>query len=330
MQLIQQTTQEGASSVLRYPLRDGLGSTRYLVDEQGGVTDVIRFTPWGELRRHEGTTPLTHRFAGEAWEESLGLSFNRARWMDPAQGSFIQQDAYMGRELEPGTLHKYLYANADPANGLDPSGYFTLGEISVAQDIQGVMRTVGVNGLRQIARRTVTAARLYGRGLIEEMKKCVRQPSKCDMPIAVLNTGLPIADTSRHIDEAQGVNLGIGRFSGRAAVILHRTKPHSRSWLRRSTECRRPNSGRAVGLDCDEYPFASTLEGGRANYQLGRVSLRPVPAWESPLQGALLSQFYSRCKIPQTAAPRGPFWSDPSAFVSIAAADLPSFFVCKG
>jgi URI fold toxin 2 len=35
----------------------------------------------------------------------------------------------MGINSDPITLHKYLYANADPVNGIDPSGYMTLGGV---------------------------------------------------------------------------------------------------------------------------------------------------------------------------------------------------------
>jgi RHS repeat-associated protein len=270
------------------------------------------------------------RAASRASEELLGLSYHRARWLDTSTGRFTQMDEYPGNESDPASLHKYLYAGANPVNGRDPSGYFTLMDIGIAQNLGAVMRTVGAQGLRQVTQRIVTAAHVYGRVLIHQLRKCVSQPRKCKMPVAVLNTGMPIVGTSEHIDEAQGANPGIGRFTGRAPMILHRTKPHSRSWLRRTTECRRPQSGRAVGLDCDEYPFASTLEGGRRNHQLGRVSLRPLPAWESPLQGVLLGQFYRRCNIPRTTAPRGSWWADRSAFVSIAIPSLPSFFICKG
>jgi len=128
-QLIQQRTLEGANSVLRYPLRDGLGSTRYLVNNQGSVTDAIRYTPWGELREREGNTALTHRFAGEAWEERLGLSYNRARWLDPSTGRFTQMDDWMGDPMRPLTLNKMLYGDADPANRMDPTGHFSMTEM---------------------------------------------------------------------------------------------------------------------------------------------------------------------------------------------------------
>lgn len=45
--------------------------------------------------------------------------------MDPRTGRFASQDPFEGLILEPLTLHRYLYASADPVNRTDPSGYFS-------------------------------------------------------------------------------------------------------------------------------------------------------------------------------------------------------------
>lgn len=41
-------------------------------------------------------------------------------------GRFTQQDTWMGRNHDPITLHKYLYANADPVRYTDPTGNFSI------------------------------------------------------------------------------------------------------------------------------------------------------------------------------------------------------------
>ena len=65
--------------------------------------------------------------------------------MDPTTGTFISMDSYAGNGMEPITLHKYLYANANPVTYIDPTGYFSLAECSVVQSIQGIL-----NGMHQI------------------------------------------------------------------------------------------------------------------------------------------------------------------------------------
>ncbi len=60
--------------------------------------------------------------------------------MNPRIGTFITQDAYAGSIFDPVSLHKYLYANANPVTYKDPSGYFTLAEVSVSMSISTTLR----------------------------------------------------------------------------------------------------------------------------------------------------------------------------------------------
>ena len=65
--------------------------------------------------------------------------------MNPSTGTCISMDSYQGSIYDPVSLHKYLYANANPVMYTDPSGYFSLAECSIATSIQSTL-----NSLHQI------------------------------------------------------------------------------------------------------------------------------------------------------------------------------------
>jgi RHS repeat-associated protein len=100
-----------------------------------------------------GTIENSYLFAGEQFDASLDQYYLRARYYDPSSGRFTQQDTWMGRNHDPITLHKYLYANVDPANVIDPSGQFGLASLGSTLNILGnIMTTVStVHSVFQIA-----------------------------------------------------------------------------------------------------------------------------------------------------------------------------------
>lgn len=82
-------------------------------------------------------------------------------------------------------------------------------------------------------------------------------------------------------------------------MLTYMNPGHPRGWLRSQPECK---TAHAKGQYCDEYPFASTAEGG---------ALSSIPSWrargiprlegtspaESSLQGGIQNGFYTGCKV---------------------------------
>jgi RHS repeat-associated protein len=113
----------------RFVLSDGFGSTRLLTDPTGAVTDRIDYDAFGNEIGREGTTNVEHLYRGEQFDPNLGWYYLRARYMDPARGRFASMDPFAGFSSDPVSLHKYLYAHADPINSIDPSGLMKLEDV---------------------------------------------------------------------------------------------------------------------------------------------------------------------------------------------------------
>ena len=88
--------------------------------------------------------------------------------MNPQTGTFISMDSYAGNNSDPITLHKYLYANANPVTNTDPSGYYSVAECNAAMSIESIMSEAVSRLLRQtlgmvnsIATASANAERIY-------------------------------------------------------------------------------------------------------------------------------------------------------------------------
>jgi RHS repeat-associated protein len=113
-------TQAGQTS---YYLVDGLGSTRLLTDSAGQVLNAYGYEAFGESTSQSGSTSNKYQYAGEQFDAALGDYYLRQRFYDPGSGRFSRMDTWEGKQEDPLTLHKYIYAHNNPSNLLDPTGF---------------------------------------------------------------------------------------------------------------------------------------------------------------------------------------------------------------
>ena len=66
-------------------------------------------------------------FTGHYFDVETGLYYAGARFYDPQFGRFTSADTFAGHLDDPPSLHKYLYANANPLRYVDPTGHQTIG-----------------------------------------------------------------------------------------------------------------------------------------------------------------------------------------------------------
>ena len=127
-----------------YYVYDGHGSVRALADESGKVTNKYVYDAFGNLISSVGSTKNDFLFCGEQFDPVTGLYYLRARYMNPSVGRFITMDSYEGSIDDPVSLHKYLYADANPVSNSDPSGYNTVAELEVTTGIQSVLNQIAM------------------------------------------------------------------------------------------------------------------------------------------------------------------------------------------
>lgn len=67
--------------------------------------------------------------------------------MNPETGRFVSKDTFEGVDADPATLHKYLYASANPVMFVDPSGKFlaaTMGSLGLRNKLTVKDVTLGL------------------------------------------------------------------------------------------------------------------------------------------------------------------------------------------
>jgi RHS repeat-associated protein len=139
--LIGQSSSAGSA----YVYADHLGSTRLITDTQGAATATLAYEAFGQVAAQTGTPGTNFRFAGEYADAETGFYYLRARLIDPAIGRFTTPDTFAGIPTDPPSLHKYLYAHADPVNRVDPSGEFSLGDVGAGMNMMMNMAVRSVN-----------------------------------------------------------------------------------------------------------------------------------------------------------------------------------------
>ena len=104
-----------------YFLGDALGSVRQIVDPQAEILLAQSYSPYGEMLSSVGDYETAYSYTGEM-TDGTGLVNLRARYYDPGTGRFMSRDTWAGDYKNPITLGKWLYANGNPINMMDPTG----------------------------------------------------------------------------------------------------------------------------------------------------------------------------------------------------------------
>ena len=277
---------------------DGQGSARLITDESGQIIETLDFDAFGN---EEAGNPQEsrHRYTGESYDSATGLYHLRARDYDPKTGRFVSMDEHPGSQSIPLTLNKYLYGNADPVNHVDPSGNMGMVAVMPGISIDVGRFSTALAQLAPIAKNLTFAA---GRFVLGKMvvsavnmgtfsianslaRRCIKNGTidkNCRAGFNIFIVG-DLITPEHHALVTRAITFG-AQFS-----LTRREPPHSRGWLRKLGCMGSRNSN----LDCDEYPYASTHQGGAD----GLSTFHILNARDNRIAGGILSAFYAQCKI---------------------------------
>ena len=100
---------------------DHLGSTSYITDQDGNVTQYTAYLPYGELLvdEHSSSEDLPYKFNGKELDEETGLYYYGARYLNPVSSIWYGTDPLM--EKYP-SLSAYVYCAGNPVKLVDEDG----------------------------------------------------------------------------------------------------------------------------------------------------------------------------------------------------------------
>ncbi len=305
---------------------DGLGSTRFLTDSVGNITDAYTYDAYGNTLSSSGTTVNNYLYTGEQFDRNLGEYYLRARYYSPGVGRFTGRDPFEGVLDVPLSLNKYGYVHGNPVNATDPTGMFlgSFADLFKTQEelirqnavqssgvlslttrflLRSVGRSVGIAGTTGLAVLGAHVVNLImSKNALKNCNATGDQDCQAGVPIVFFgqNAGRrTLRETTEHIRYAlqeKGLTPLLSTYTSRPGT--HGPE----GWQRSKPECRgrmrfpyrdyvfesRGTSLVNNQIVCDEYPFNQAIEGGRDNYERGLVSLRLTPKTEGDVQGALI------------------------------------------
>jgi RHS repeat-associated protein len=281
----------GAITATRYYHADEQGSTLALTDENGAVTDQFAYTPYGKCTARTGTTQTPFQWLGgiAVQHEGDGLYYMLNRYYSADMKRFIQQDP-SGID---GGVNLYSYAGLNPNAYSDPFG---LERTSIGRKAlsfgQNALNAIGsVLSFPDRAIEKITGLDEY-----ERFNIAVNTPIPHDDMLvgglAMITKSGAFLSALKFADKVEDampeLRISSSKYPDLAENITHAQNAGHPSILTHGGNSA-VNRAAALGevpnlrsLSRDEYPFASSMEGGGGSW-VGHIPLNQQQA-----QGGLI------------------------------------------
>ena len=194
---------------------DHLGSTSYITDSKGNITQYDAYLPYGELLvdEHSSSEDMPYKFNGKEMDAETGLYYYGARYLNPVTCLWYGVDPLAEKYKEIGS---YVYCADNPINLFDPDGQ------KFIYNAQGkFLRKEGKDNLVYIERDgKLTQLIDHGNGMTDEQFNIaahIVDVESSDAP----NESLWIAHAANNAVDDKDVNYAHVRVKGEPRVKNH-------------------------------------------------------------------------------------------------------------
>jgi RHS repeat-associated protein len=113
---------ETRNGVNSYYQVDSMGTNSVITNQDGSIQARYEYDAYGKVLAETGISEQPFGFTGYQKDDDTGLYYANARYYDSETGRFLREDPFEGDANTPPSLHKYLYAHANPTYHTDPTG----------------------------------------------------------------------------------------------------------------------------------------------------------------------------------------------------------------
>jgi len=296
----------------QYLLYDGHGSTRQLSNGSGSLVpdESYSYDAYGVMLGGERQTATNLLYTGEYRDSSSQNYYLRARWYNPSNGLFNRVDPYSGNYSDPQSLHKYLYCHANPINAIDPTGmdYTNASQLTVGMVVgelitmafpfivSALLALVVVTSIHivydliddYIAAGLSTIANAIQRNkeaVQRAIKKAIESAKKTGRELKKLLKFKKFVFFRTFFSEIFDFNMRCLSRNPSWFVLYYLADPIKARANRSFVKARYGHLRRPGRWSIDEFPYASTFQGGRG------ARGEAVPIHQNFIQGGYLGAF---------------------------------------
>ncbi|MFC3812836.1 RHS repeat-associated core domain-containing protein [Lacihabitans lacunae] len=128
---LKETIGATTTTILKYYLKDHLGSVTGLTDAAGALVEEFSYDAWGLRRNADWTAASTSAnsshdrgFTGHEHYDLFAMIDMNGRVYDPVLGRFLQPDPFISDQFDLQAYNRYSYVLNNPLSLTDPSGYW--------------------------------------------------------------------------------------------------------------------------------------------------------------------------------------------------------------